>query len=616
MSRFQSDYMAIARLVNIGDATVRSLSVAQGVAEWLNDSTNGPWLMVLDNADDDKVLYGEPHHSNDRAKERSQHIMQFVPRQPHGRILLTTRNRVVGQRFSHGRLLEVPPFALKEALQLLRRRLAPGVVYSDDEACQLFQALDWLPLAITQAVCYINEKDVDLSHYLELLGDQQTARQLLSLDHYDPRRDDTSPNAVFVTWQVSLNEIIASNQRAINMLSLLSFVDRHSIPAGFIENAGESRVSFDIAVGVLKAFSLVTEEKQKGVFSIHRLIQACTRAWLESKGTSNHWQAQALLVVSKLCPVKVDFHQWPTWEVLGPHLDLVLAIEFCSSESQLRRNSTLSRLASYNRKRGKFLLASVQAEEAYKACEKLRGSQDHATLIAMYVWAQTLKDCDDIESAERLTRALVNIRTSLLGETHEDTLSAMILLTRLLSRLKKTDECAALSWRTFCCIEKQHGQMHPESLTAMNDLAVRLQRLNSPVKAETIFRKCINFKRIVHGPEHEETLRTMYSFGGLLLDQERYEEANKILKSCSDSCVKHLGEEHPVTLMVNQGLGEALCGTMNFTEAGFLLRTTLASRERLFGDGHPFTESNKRAVARLDRQVKQIAKDGSGNSAS
>jgi hypothetical protein len=158
--------------------------------------------------------------------------------------------------------------------------------------------------------------------------------------------------------------------------------------------------------------------------------------------------------------------------------------------------------------------------------------------------------------------------------------------------------------------------MHPESLTAMNDLAVRLQRLNSPVKAETIFRKCINFKRIVHGPEHEETLRTMYSFGGLLLDQERYEEANKILKSCSDSCVKHLGEEHPVTLMVNQGLGEALCGTMNFTEAGFLLRTTLASRERLFGDGHPFTESNKRAVARLDRQVKQIAKDGSGNSAS
>jgi hypothetical protein len=52
-------------------------------------------------------------------------------------------------------------------------------------------------------------------------------------------------------------------------------LDKQSIPARLLQG-GESLVVFDKALGTLKNFSLIQEERTQNTYGIHRLVQLCT----------------------------------------------------------------------------------------------------------------------------------------------------------------------------------------------------------------------------------------------------------------------------------------------------------------------------------------------------
>jgi hypothetical protein len=217
-----------------------------------------------------------------------------------------------------------------DAMQLLQNKLRDHREWDRAESAELLEALDFLPLPITQAAAYIREADITLARYLSLLrSDDRGMNDLLEQGFYDSGRDSESQNSIFSTWKISFDQIRKQKPRAAEILSLMAVLDRQSISESLLRQRDESRVSFDMAIGTLKAFSLITEERRGATFGMHRLVQHSMQWWLKHQGADAlvGQQEKALEVVSACCPSSGEYDHWAVWEALTPHIEAVLRHE-------------------------------------------------------------------------------------------------------------------------------------------------------------------------------------------------------------------------------------------------------------------------------------------------
>ena len=184
--------------------------------------------MVVDNTDDASVFF---HSASQSCPVGSveQLLSDFLPQSPNGSILVTSRSRDAAYRLtgSSAAIIEVEPMNKDDALALLQKKL--GSIANGDEAAELIRALDFMPLALTQAAAFIQQKAprMTISKYAEEVrrSDRDRAR-LLRKDVRDSRRDGRASNPITATGQTSFNNIRASAPTAARLLSLMSLFNR------------------------------------------------------------------------------------------------------------------------------------------------------------------------------------------------------------------------------------------------------------------------------------------------------------------------------------------------------------------------------------------------------
>ena len=117
------------------------------------------------------------------------------------------------------------------ALVLLEKKL--GEYFENDSRLELVKALDYIPLAITQATAYICQRASrsSITNYIKYLGkSDRTKASLLKQDTGDLHRHESASNSIIVTWQISFEHIRTTRPSATELLSLMSFFDRQGIP--------------------------------------------------------------------------------------------------------------------------------------------------------------------------------------------------------------------------------------------------------------------------------------------------------------------------------------------------------------------------------------------------
>ncbi|KAK7428277.1 hypothetical protein QQZ08_005174 [Neonectria magnoliae] len=122
-----------------------------------------------------------------------------------------------------------------------------------------------------------------VSRWILLRAPSSRKVHLLSKDFETVGRDPEALQAVAQTWILSFQQIEQQHALASELLSFMSILDRQDIPAPFISHYSEqeqnggprSEIELTEALGTLKAFSFVTEEKS-GSFDMHRLVQLVT----------------------------------------------------------------------------------------------------------------------------------------------------------------------------------------------------------------------------------------------------------------------------------------------------------------------------------------------------
>ncbi|KAK4691627.1 hypothetical protein P7C71_g5408, partial [Lecanoromycetidae sp. Uapishka_2] len=366
-ARFEESYQQIATnlaLPGLNDPNQQTLDFVQ---DWLNSNADVGWLMVLDNLDDLDITFGPTKKSFAKAVHQS--VVQHLPQSSAGMILVTTRDRRLGERFTPGKKsIAIEPLGAKDAMNLLNGRLTES--HSKDRILipQLLHELDYLPLAISQAAGFMTENDLSMADYLEVLqsGDSEM-KDFLGTEIYEPARDADLSNSVLHTWKVSFNQIKFRQPLAADILSLMACLDRQSIPEKLLHQKGHSRIAFLAAIGTLKAFSLIISETTDKVFGMHRLVQLATQRWLEMDNTIQVWQERALSSVLDSLPKHVYHDTWREWEALNPQVMKVLAQknakETRSTAYWLARASVLEQHGDYDVSRGLYEIGRQQLLE-------------------------------------------------------------------------------------------------------------------------------------------------------------------------------------------------------------------------------------------------------------
>jgi hypothetical protein len=201
------------------------------VSRTLSSTEHGPWLLVLDNIDDQDTLVGVEADRSLGNGHRKEPLVNFLPRGPHGSTLITTRDHSVARLLAGGEIIKVDYMDFPAAQALFESRVPL------DAALDKTKTLECLSLAISQAAAYIAHYGISVEDYLELLSaDDREMGELLDAEITDTRRDWESRHSVFRTWKVSFDKITASQSRAAEILCLLAVLDRQGIPEDVLKN--------------------------------------------------------------------------------------------------------------------------------------------------------------------------------------------------------------------------------------------------------------------------------------------------------------------------------------------------------------------------------------------
>jgi hypothetical protein len=227
--RFEEAYKGIARDLRIPGWEDPQIDTILIVRDWLNNHENCPWLLALDNADVLELFF---RSGPSAIGLQSPLIANLIPRSPTGSIILTTRDKRVGERLSgRGEVIMVAPLAPLEAELLFACRISKGDIVNNEEVQRLLEILEFIPLAITQAAAFIEENSMEITTYIkDLTKSDCDLQDCLDENLPDPRRDATSENSSIRTWKLSFDQITKQRPQAAELLSLMAVLDRQGMP--------------------------------------------------------------------------------------------------------------------------------------------------------------------------------------------------------------------------------------------------------------------------------------------------------------------------------------------------------------------------------------------------
>lgn len=545
--------------------------------------------MILDNADDLEVLFQSPESASSVSALKLP-LADLIPRAQRGSILVTTRDKRVGQRLIDRQMpIILLPMDLKEAKELFESQLQLEAGYENDEIIGLLEALEYLPLAITQAVAFINENSTTISSYLKLLGaDDAEIQALLNEDHGDHRRDFESASSVIRTWKLSFDLISKQKPLAARTLSLMAVLDRQGIPKSLIKGDNDSDLDITTALGALQAFFLVHVGKDGETYELHRLVQLATQRWLESNGIKEEMQRDAMFLIANRFP-DGSFETWTECEKLLPHASKVVQYKYTDEACKLRYAVLLRGMAVFELGQGHYKIAYTRVTAALELQEKLLGSENQQTLVTMETVAFAMHNLGRWKDAEKLNSRRVEITKRVLGPEDHFTLQSMMDLGRNLVRMCRYSDAEEMLVSVAKTYRRLYGLENINTANAMERVSVVYLSQSRYKEAEELAIDVLATRKKLLGPQHPSTSTSMSYLAALHVRQGRYKDAEKLFLDVLQTTREMFPAEHPHPILIRVNLARLYARQGRLQEAEELFLSALEANKKALGTEHPET---------------------------
>lgn len=527
----QTAYQEVAQRLRLPGCEKNGAHILELVQKYLSEESIGPWLLILDNADD-LELWTSPLSPNTRLKR----LIEFLPQSKKGSIIFTTRNRQVAVKLAQWNVVNVPELDETGAAQMLRACLINPEPMNTEGRIRpaLLQKLTYLPLAIAQAAAYVNETGISLLEYEDLWSEPENDIFKLQSQEFE---DEGS--AIATTWLISFEQIRHRSPLAADYLCFMACVDAKDIPETLLPQA-VSRVDHTSAIGVLDAYSFIQKHSDSSAFDMHRLVHLATRGWLKGEESLPGWQGKAVLRLGELL-ANSDHTNRAQWRGYISHAQFAI-LDHTEGEDEM-------------------------IDLARKCGDCLNKDGRYREAEAMY-------------------RIVVRNREKVLGPEHPDTLSSIINLGSVLSGQGQYQEAEAMHRRAFEGRERLLGLEHPKTLTSVSHVGSVLSSQGRYQEAEAMYRRAFEGYKKVLGPEHPDTLTSVSNLGSVLSSQGQYQEAEAMHRRAFEGFEKALGPKHPYTLTSVSYVGSVLSSQGQYQEAEAMHRQAFEAYENVVREQH------------------------------
>jgi tetratricopeptide (TPR) repeat protein len=582
------DFVSIARMLNLPSSEAKEQEATVAEVKYFLEAHTG-WLLILDNADD-----------LDLARE-------FLPQDPQGHLLLTTRAHALGglaERLSIG---EMP--AEEGALLLLRRA---GLVAKDASfasaneaersvALQISQELGGLPLALDQAGAFIEETPSSLTEYLSLYRtekDKLLAERGSLGDH----------PSVAVTFSLAFAKVEGNSAAAADLIRVCAFLAPDAIPeevftegaAVLGDNLGDAaRSSLGFAKVLREAgrFSLVDREAQSKTVDIHRLVQVVIQAGMTEEEPYD-WAGRAVRAVEKAFPT-AEFKNWGTCQRLLPHAQACASLvdkwDFEFPEAAI----LLNKAAVYLCERALFAEAEPLYQRALAIWEGALGPGHPDVALSLNNLAELYRNQGKYSEAEPLCQRALAIRERTLGPEHPAVATSLNNLALLYDNQGKYAEAEPLYQRALAILEKAWGPEHPAVATSLNNLALLYANQGKYADAEPLYRRALGIREKALSPEHPDVARSLNNLAAIYDNQGKYAEAEPRYQRALAILEKALGPDHPEVAGSLNNLALLYDNQGKYAEAEPLYQRALAILEKALGLEHPVVALSLNNLAKL-----------------
>lgn len=545
-------------------------------------------------------------------------LASFLPQSSNGRILVTSRSRDVAERLTgtSWNVREIPPMDEKQAKELFKNKLLDH--YNEKHGAGMVSALEYMPLAITQAAAFILRRAHRMSpntYLAEFEMNDKRKASLLNRDMGDLRRDAGATNSVIKTWQITYEQIQQERQSAAELLSFISLFNPQGIPEWVLRSYQNRKREYQISnhtfdkskdgneidefydgslddldedIEILRGYSLMALTAREGVYEIHALVQFCTRVWLSSLKELGRWKSMFLEVMSEEYPPG-KYENWTKCQQLEPHIAHILEIE----PSGIRNTKNLARLltnaGSYRCAVGRYESSNMVLRKAVNLRKGIFGEDSPETLTSMDHLAELLFIQGKYPEAEEMLRLVVSNREKALGKDDPDTLHSSNNLARVLLNMGKYEEAVQISRQVFNSHERTLGEHHKDTLNSGMSLAIMSRGQGKLFEAEQIARQVLNSRRTTLGEDHPDTLTTLNNLAVILRDESKFQEAEMFIRHALDGRERTLGGTHPHTVMSVHNLAVILQCQGKCEEAMRLNQRALEAYQKVMGKTHFYT---------------------------
>lgn len=524
-STFEQAYTDIARELPIEQG---SEDVKVSVRRYLNSRRAGKWFLIFDNVDDMDVLYGSSGAEGG--------LKQYLPQSENGLTLFTTRSRKVAQACAESNMIELSQMDQQEGLAFLKTSLA--VEYEETAASDLLRELAYLPLAIKQAVAYLNITTLSIHKYLELLqSTEQDLVGLMSEEFHDDFRYPNSQNAVATTWLVSFDQI-SKYDDAAHLLAFISRIEPKAIPQSILPEFKSKRRLLD-AIGTLCSFAFLTRRgdgnSDDDIFDMHRLVHLGARIWIQRRSLATQVTYEAIIHLEDIFPGS-DFAYQKLWQAYLPH---ALRVLHESHEHSFKERYWLFFLV------GESLNVDMRMKESIWALEET------------YQWAINHLPEDDI------------LR---LNSGHGLAISYM--------NDDRTKEAIKLFEHVIAVKRKTLPEDDTELLASLHMVSIAYLRDGQIKEATTILERVVSCRRETLPENDNARLSSEHSLGQVYLQDGHVKDAIEVLEHIV-AVWKMLPKEHPNRLASEHGLARVYLTDGRTEDAIKLLEHVVAVRKML-----------------------------------
>jgi tetratricopeptide (TPR) repeat protein len=578
-----SGYAEAARDVMGPELAGTAESAARRFISWLAE-TSRPWLVVLDDLPGPEVLDG------------------LWPDGPAGEVVITTASPAAVFGGSRARVLAIPDFSTREALNYMVGRLTAD---TDQRlgAIDLAQELRGEPVALAQAAAVIAASALTCNDYREHFARRR--ERLQGVNGHDP-------STAAVTWTLSLEfaDQLAPDGSARLLLVLAALLGNHGIPGtvfsapalrGYLAAASQQQQHSPAdheriwaALAILERTGLLALDPPGPAATIwmSRAVQGAVQAALpaELRDQAGRAAADALLEV------------WPDEEQSW----LAGALRSCA-ESLLRATGDLLWAGGCHRlllRTGHSFAAAGLAGPAAAYWRSITTASERVLRPSHPDTAMTAGQLADAYIAAGQPREalpwfqwILEFRIRTVGEVHADTMAAQRNLGNALVAAGQLRDAVAVLQRAAGDYERVSGADHLDTIKAREDLAAALSAAARFDEVTSLYRRALADREGIQGPQHPDTLATRERLAGACLAAGRLRDARKEYQRVLDGRQRTLGPGHRDTVAALHGLGSVYYARGRLPDALQLYEQAVTGYEQAAGVNDPDTLSARLGLA-------------------